>query len=278
MQPSTPMAAIDLRSDYYPLARPDVLAAMAAAAAVGGGFDTRDDPFVRALEQLAAEILGKDDALFLPTCSMANQTAIQLFCQRGDGYVAEATSHVIVAEHGAPAALAGATALPIAGRDRQPDVAALEAVLDEPPIDVVPRLLVLENTHTRLGGLPLTVEATRTLAAAARSAGMAVHLDGARLLNACVALGCRPDELAAPADTVSLSLNKGLGAPTGAILAGPRERIREAVKVRSRVGGNWRGAGMLAAGASAALKAGHAHLAADHEHALQLADLLADSP
>ncbi len=269
---------VDLRSDYYPVVRPEVVDAMIAASREAGGFETRTDRSVRDLETLAAGLLGKEDALFLPTCSMANQIAIQLFCRGGDGFVAETSAHVVVAEAGAPAALSGATALPFGSGAVLPDVADLQATLDEPSVNVVPRLLVLENTHTRLGGLVTDVVASAALAARAHASGLAVHLDGARLLNACVALQCAPHELAAGADTASLSLNKGLGAPVGAVLAGSREHVGEATRIRLRAGGNWRGAGALAAAAAAALRGGYAHLARDHAVARRLAAALEQCP
>ena len=265
MDRSAGESRIDLRSDYYAFLRPEVERALACALHVAGGFDTRTDPRVRELEVLVADLLGKEAAIFVPTCSLANQIAIQLFCRQGEGFVAEASSHVVVAEGGAPAAMAGATALPIGNGVALPDVAALQSVLDDPPINVPPRLLVLENTHTRLGGRVHEVADCVTLAEKARSAGLAVHLDGARLLDACVALRCAPRDFAVAADTVSLSLNKGLGAPVGAVLAGSTAHLRDAVAIQLRSGGNWRGVGMLAGAAVAALQAGYEHLA--HAHA-----------
>ncbi len=269
---------IDLRSDYCPVVRAEVLAALTTAAREADGFETRTRPPVRELEALAARLLGKEDALFVPTCSMANQIAIQLFCRAGDGFVADAGAHVIVAEGGAPAALSGATALPIGPASAVPDADALQAVLDEPPVNVVPRLFVLENTHTRGGGRVTDVATSASLASVARRAGLAVHLDGARLLNACIALRREPHELAAGADTVALSLNKGLGAPVGAILAGSRDHVRQAERIRLRTGGNWRGAGVLAAAAAAALRGGWSHLERDHAAARRFAAGLPGCP
>jgi threonine aldolase len=253
--------------------------AMRVASGQRGGFGPREDLQVRALEELAAAMVGKEDALFCPTCGMANQLAIHLACRPGDALVAEAQAHVIVSEAGGPAALSGVMCRGVPGVNGVPDAALLgEALAGGDSQRSRAALLVVENTHVRLGGAVIDLAASRALQAAARQQGVPVHLDGSRLFNAAASLQLEASELAATADTVAFSLNKGLAAPLGAILAGPRNLISEAVRVRQMFGGGWRPAGIMAAAARVALQTMPGRLAQDHHVAQELARALARVP
>ena len=266
------MKQIDLRSDFVARPTQAMVEAMTRAAEIPGGFGPREDPTVSRLEALAAAVLGKEDALFLPTCMMANQVAIHLRCRPGDVFVTEAESHVVTSESSAASALSGAMPRLVPAKHGVFDSASLEAALV--PGDAQrsrPALVILENTHVRSGGRVVTVESMQEASALARGRGIAVHLDGARIFNAATALGCAASDLAAQADTVSFNLNKGLGAPLGAILAGSRDAIAEAVRIRQLFGGGWRPAGIPAAAGIVALETMVERLGDDHRAAKQLA-------
>ena len=267
---------IELRSDF--LARPtsEMVHAMARAAEIPGGFGMREDPTVSRLEALAAEILGKQDALFVPTCMMANQIALHLRCRPGEIFLTEADAHVVTSESAAASALSGAMPqlLPAAGGAL--DIEALAAALG--PVDAQrarPTVVMQENTHVRSGGRVIALDHMRQVYYLARAHGVPVHLDGARIFNAATALGCPASDLAAQADTVSFNLNKGLCAPVGAILAGPHEAIAEAERVRQMFGGGWRPAGILAAAGIVALQTMISRLSEDHAQARCLVEGLA---
>ena len=261
------MDTVDLRSDF--LARPS--AAMRAAAERAAGslhFGLREDPHQQQLEARLAALLGKEDALVFPTCTMANTTALLLQAPPGSRVLTQPQAHVLVGEANAAAALGGlalaavdagavepaAMAMPDPARWQQ----ALAGCAD--PQRPAVRLCVLENTHNRSGGWALPAAYGAEVARCARAAGARLHLDGARLFHAAGALGCPLQELAAPFDTVSLSLNKAFGAPIAAALAGPRSLIAEALGVRQRLGGGIRPVGAPCAATLAALDE-HAELA-----------------
>lgn len=267
----------DLRSDTSTLPTPAMRQAMAAAEV---GDDVRgEDPTVLRLEAATAELLGKPAALFLPSGTMANQVAIHVHCRPGDELVCEARSHVYWFEGGSIARLSGTQVQPVAAPDGVPTPAQVEAaVRPDDPHQPRTRLLVLENTHNLAGGRPISPGATAALAAAARRHGLLVHVDGARLLNAAVALGCAAHELVAPADTATLCLSKGLGAPVGSMLVGSAAFVAEARRVRKAFGGGMRQAGVLAAAGLLALRDGPALLAVDHARARRLAQGLAELP
>ncbi|MDP6568093.1 MAG: GntG family PLP-dependent aldolase [Alphaproteobacteria bacterium] len=267
---------IDLRSDFVARPTPEMVAAMARAAELPGGFGPREDATVARLERLAADTLGLADALFCPTCTMANQIAIHLRCRPGEAFVTEAEAHVVTSESAAPAALSGAMPKLVPAKGGALAIAAVEAALtgaDAQRARV--GLVVMENTHVRSGGTVLGLEHMAAIAELARVAGVPVHLDGARLFNAACALGVAAAELAACADSVACNLNKGLGAPLGAILAGPADFIAEAVRIRQMFGGGWRPAGIPAAAGIVALESMVDRLADDHARARALADGLA---
>jgi threonine aldolase len=266
---------VDLRSDFLSSPSEAMIDAMNAAARSPGGFGLRENLHVRALETKVATLLNKEDALFCPTCTMANQVAINVHCSPGDAVVAETSSHIFTSEAGAPGALSGVNARPIEGQNgRMDDEALANALTPSDALRARVSLVVLENTHVRSGGQVIPIAAMRSHHAMALQADAAVHLDGARLVNAALALNVELEQLSQYADSVSLSLNKSLGAPLGAALAGTREFITEAVRVRQRFGGGWRPAGIPAAAALVALDHWRARLAADHQRARTLAAAL----
>lgn len=270
-----PQPIIDYRSDLLVPPSPAIKAAVAEALEKPPEFELRGGPYQAELERRTADLLGKEDALLFPTCTMANQTALILHCRPGDAIIAEQDAHIITSEGGAPGSLAGATMLGIAGKNGLPDREAVARHVNAPPNPIAPRVtaLLLENTHLRSGGRVLDQNGSNELSALAREAGIAVHLDGARLFNAAIAAGKPLSDLATIADTVSLSLNKGLGAPFGAMLAGTKALIDEALRVRHRLGGGFRPTAMVAAAAVAALES-YDHIAEDHRRAHELAAAL----
>lgn len=266
---------IDMRSDLVTRPTPAILDAMTAAAKQPHGFGLREDTQVRRLEMSAAKMLGKDDAIFLPSCTMANQIAIQISCRPGDTALAEVSSHVIVSEAGAPAAVSGVTMVGLQAESGRVTPDQVADVLDGP---VPPKIIVLENTHTRSGGSVLDQGQVSAIAQTCRRKGVRLHLDGARLANAAAATDSTLLELAEAFDTVALSLNKGMCAPVGALLAGRVDDIARADRVRQWLGGGWRPATLLAAGGIAALEDWREHLVADHRRAKRLADSIASIP
>ncbi len=237
-----------------------------------------EDPCAQRLERSVAELLGKEAGLFVPTGTMANQIALQLHCRPGDAVVVGEGTHCMAFESGAAAAWAGVQ-FSVAGQGGLFDVEELEQAIN-PPLDLLPRtrLVVLENTHNRAGGAVWPHEQTVAVSERARARGLAIHLDGARLWNAQVATGRSLAQLAAPADTVSVCFSKGLGAPVGSLLAGPRELIREARRLRKMMGAGMRQVGVLCAAASYAVENQRERLRDDHLLAQRLARGLAHVP
>jgi threonine aldolase len=264
---------IDLRSDTATRPTPEMRAAMAAAEV--GDEQLREDPTVNELQRRAAELLGQEEALFLPTATMANQIALKVVGRPGGVLVAEERTHTLVFEAGGPAVHSGLVmcGLPgVAGRlspDQLREVAA--AADDLQPASVV----VLENTHRSAGGRVWPLSELEAVAATARELGIAVHLDGARLLNAATASGVAAAEYGRLADTVTLCFSKGLGCPLGAVLAGSASVMREAWRGKFLFGGAMRQAGMVAAAALYALDHHVERLQEDHARARRLADGLA---
>ena len=234
------------------------------------GFGLREDPTVVRLEALAAEILGKEDALFVPTCMMANQIAIHVCCRPGDVFLTEAEAHVVTSESAAASVLSGAMPRCVAAVNGAFDLDDLVAAL-KPGDTLRPAaaLVLQENTHVRSGGRVIAFEHMQAIAEMARAQGVPVHLDGARIFNAATALGRPASDLAQLAETVSFNLNKGLCAPLGAILAGTSDFVNDAVRVRQMFGGGWRPAGIVA------LQSMVGRLADDHRRAKRLAEKLA---
>jgi threonine aldolase len=267
----------DFRSDTVTRPTPEMRAAMAAAEV--GDDVLGEDPTVRRLEQEAAALLGKEAAVLVPSGTMANQVAIHVHCRPGDELICEARSHVYLFEGGSAARLSGVQVCPVAAQDGFPlPEQVAEAVRPDDAHEPRSRLLVLENTHNMAGGRVAGPARIAALAARARQMGLRVHVDGARLCNAAVAAACAPADLAAPADSVSLCLSKGLGAPVGSVLAGSREFVAAARRARKAFGGGMRQAGILAAAGRIALRDGPALLPADHARAAALARGLAVLP
>ena len=273
---------IDLRSDTVTRPTPAMREAMAQAAV--GDDVYGDDPTVKRLEARTAEILGKDDAVYMPTGSMTNQVAIRAHTEPGDRVVMDIGSHVVRSEGGGPAALSGVTVHPILG-DRGIFTAshlrdALGTTHSGSPTTLTPpaTLLCLENTHNGGGGSVWPLELLDEVVATARAAGLRRHLDGARVWNASAATGVPPARYARDFDSVSVCFSKALGAPVGSALAGSDAFVARARRFKQLFGGGFRQAGVIAAGALHALENHRADLAHDHEKAGRLADVLASIP
>jgi threonine aldolase len=246
----------------------------AVAAAEVGDEQMREDPTVNLLQERVAELLGQERALFLPTATMANQIALKLHGRPGDVLIAEQHSHVLIYEFGGAAAHAGllTVGLPgIAGRLTPAQVRAATSTVED-VVDQRPAVLVLENTHNVAGGRVWPLGDLDSVVAVARAAGVGVHLDGARLLNAAVALGVPAAAIGARVDTVTLCFSKGLGCPFGALLAGPADLMELAWRQKFLFGGAMRQAGMMAAAALYALDHNVERLAVDHARARRLAE------
>jgi threonine aldolase len=263
---------IDLRSDTVTQPTEGMRAAIAAA--VVGDEQKREDPTVTALQDRVATLLGHEAALFVPTATMANQIALKLHGRPGDVLLAEETSHVLVYEYGGAAAPAGLVTrgLPgLAGRITPEQVRAAAAPSAK-IADQRAALVSLEDTHNNAGGRVWPLAELDTVVDAARELELAVHLDGARLLNAAIAQGVAPSEIATRFDTVTLCLSKGLGCPLGALLAGSRELIERAWREKHLFGGAMRQAGIVAAAGVYALDHHLERLAEDHDRARALAE------
>lgn len=267
----------DFRSDTMTSPTPAMRAAMAAARV--GDDVWGEDPTVQELEAAGASLLGKPAAVFLPSGTMANQIAIHLHCRPGDELICEERSHVYVNEGGGIARWSGTQVKPLAAADGFPTPAQIEAAVRADDVHYPrSRLLVLENTHNSAGGRTADPSRIAALAAAAARHGMAAHCDGARLLNAAVALGCAAADLVAPLASTTLCLSKGLGAPVGSLLAGDAAFVKEARRARKAFGGGMRQAGVIAAAGLLALRDGPSLLAIDHVRAKRLALGLAELP
>ncbi len=268
------MNLLDFRSDT--VTSPDEGMRQAMARAEVGDDVYGEDPTVRALEEKVAALLGKEAAVFVPSGTMANQLAIGAQVQPGDEVIAEAGSHCLNFEGGALSALWGAQPRTLDGTRGMFTPDALNALV-RPVADHFPRsrLLCLENTSNRGGGSVWPLAQMQQVAAAARSHGLSIHLDGARLFNAQVAAGVPAARWAACADTVSVCLSKGLGAPVGSLSAATREAVSRMRRLRKRLGGGMRQAGVLAAAGLYALERNVDRLAEDHANARRLADGLA---
>ena len=269
--------AIDLRSDTITQPTPAMRAAMADAEV---GDDTfGDDPTMQRLEACVAEMLGKESALFTPSGTMANQLALRAHTESGDEILVDANAHIYYYEAGGPAALSGVSCRCLAGVHGIFTAKDVETALRPPDQHFPPtKLVCLENTHNRGGGTIWPMERIREVADIARRQGLRMHLDGARLWNASVATGIAERDYAAHFDSVSVCFSKGLGAPIGSALCGPRDFIQRARRFRKMFGGGMRQTGILAAGALYALEHHRSRLAEDHRNARALAQGLARLP
>jgi threonine aldolase len=231
-----------------------------------------DDPTVNRLQERCAELLRKESSIYVPSGSMANQTAIRAQTQPGDEIIAHADSHIYHYEAGAPAGLSGCSLRLLQGPRGQFDATAVRTAV-RPTDSHFPQsaLVVIENTHNRGGGSIWPIEKIRAIREVAQQFGLRMHLDGARLMNACVATGLPPTDYTANFETVSMCFSKGLGAPVGSIVAGTKEMIRRVHRFRKMFGGAMRQAGVLAAAALYALDHNIARLAEDHANAKRLA-------
>jgi threonine aldolase len=268
---------IDLRSDTVTKPTPAMRAAIQAAEVGDDVFN--EDPTVRRLEERVAAVLGKEAAVFVPSGTMSNQIAIKAHTQPGDEMLCEANCHVYNFEAGGPAVLSGVTCRTVEGDHGVLDLSQLEDKV-RPVNDhlVRTRLVCLENTHNRGGGRIFPIEKIQAISEWARNHGLIMHLDGARLWNAVVATGVPAAEWARHFDTVSVCFSKGLGAPVGSALSGPRDFITRARRVRKLFGGGMRQAGVAAAGALFALEHHVERLAEDHRNAQVIAQAVADTP
>jgi threonine aldolase len=268
---------IDLRSDTVTQPSKQMRSAMAAAEVADDVLD--GDPTMARLQERVAELLGVAAALWVPSGSMGNLIALTAQLRRGDAFLAPAGAHVLDAELGTAAWLAGGMprALPhdVGPGKISPDSVRRAAGKPGPYYTLRTSLLCLENTHMAAGGVVTEVDEHAGLAAAARSAGLAVHLDGARLWHASVALGLPPAALTVGVDTVQVCLSKGLGAPVGSVVAGSAEFVEEARRLRKMLGGGVRQGGVLAAAGLVALE-NIERLAEDHARAARLAAGLAE--
>lgn len=264
---------IDLRSDTLTPPTEDMWAAMRRTAFGAASFG--DDPTVRELCGLAAATLGKEAALYVPTCSMANLLALMVFGRPGTQVVLESGMHMVWAEGLGFAHPAGLFPRLLDGVRGALDPAAIEDAVAVPRFGRLPRtsLIAIENSHNNAGGTVLTAERTAAIVEVAARHGIPVHLDGARLFNAAAALHVPVRRLAEPVDTIAISLNKGLSAPEGALLCGPRPTIEEARVAAERIGGaSLHKAGIAAAAGIVALGTMVDRLAEDNRRARRLAE------
>ncbi|MFN3728428.1 MAG: threonine aldolase family protein [Fimbriimonadaceae bacterium] len=271
------MIAVDLRSDTVTRPTPEMYEAMRTAAL--GDDVLGDDPTVRELEELGAAMLGKEAGVFVPSGTMGNQIALATHCRPGDAILLDEDAHILYYEVGAPAVIARAVTC---------TMSAPRGILD--PDEVRRRLLqrtihtpgtalvCIENTHNRAGGTVTPADVMHALGEVAHLHGAKLHMDGARVFNAAVALGVDVKELAAPCDSVSFCLSKGLRSPVGSLLVGSQTFIDEARFWRKRLGGGMRQAGILAACGIVSLTTMVARLAEDHRRARTLAEALATVP
>lgn len=264
---------IDLRSDLCAVPTDAMWEAMRAAQLGWPRFG--EDASLNELCERGAALLGKPAATWVPTCGMANLAALLTFCEPGDRVVLESASHVLSSEGMAITEIARLEPRPVLAADGRPDAGAVEDAIATSGAT----LLVLENTHTRAGGTVLSAGLTEALAETARRHDCRVHVDGARLANAAVALGVPLADVARPADSVALSLNKGLSAPFGALLAGSEAVVERATTILHRLGGaTVHRAGIAAAAGLVALETMVERLGDDHRRARDLADRLARVP
>ncbi|HMO15537.1 MAG TPA: GntG family PLP-dependent aldolase [Pirellulaceae bacterium] len=264
---------IDLRSDTLTRPTPAMRQAMANAEVHDDVIDI--DPTVDRLQKTIAEMLGKEAAMFMPSGTMTNQVAIKYHCLPGDEILCEAGCHILNYEQGGYAQLSGATVNPVRGTDSQLSVEQLQYLIKPNNEHAVrTRLVALENTHNKGGGVILPLENIEAVCQWAKQNQLRTHLDGARLFNAVVATGISAERWCRHFDTVSVCFSKGLGAPVGSALVGPREMIPAIRRHRKLFGGGMRQSGIIAAGALYALEHHIPRLAEDHAAAQILAEAI----
>ncbi|MBK9313964.1 MAG: aminotransferase class I/II-fold pyridoxal phosphate-dependent enzyme [Acidobacteria bacterium] len=266
---------IDLRSDT--VTKPTERMRRAMAEAEVGDDVYMEDPTVLRLQERAAELTGKEAALFVPSGTMGNQICIKLHSRPGTEVVLEERSHIFNYEMGASALISGVTLRPVRGEDGLLDWQKVNAAIHHNAAYYVTptSMIALENSHNMAGGSVMPLGIADEICAGARALGLKTHLDGARIFNASIALSTTVAEIARPFDTVMFCLSKGLGAPVGSMIAGCRDLIREAVSLRKLLGGGMRQVGVLAAAGLVALDESPGVLPDDHANAQRLATGLA---
>lgn len=266
------MDYIDLRSDTVTKPTPEMREAMAEAEV--GDDVYGDDPTLNHLEELAAHILGKEAAVFVPSGTMGNLIALMVHCQRGDEAIVGNRSHIYLNEAGGISALGGIIPNPIV--NQSDGTLALNDILSsirtEDVHHPITRLICIENTQNACGGMPLTLDYTRQVGELARTQSLFLHIDGARIFNAATALNVDVKDLVAPADSVMFCLSKGLSSPIGSILVGTKKFIARARHVRKMLGGGMRQVGIIAAAGLVSMEKMTKRLDEDHERAKRLAD------
>jgi threonine aldolase len=266
------MEYVDLRSDTVTKPTPEMREAMAEAEVGDDVFG--DDPTVNQLEELAAGMLGKEAALFVPSGTMGNLIALLVHCQRGDEVIVGSRSHIYLNEAGGMSALGGIQPCPV---QNQPDgTLALDDILasirTEDVHHPITRLICLENTQNVCGGIPLSAEYTRQVGELAHANNLLLHLDGARIFNAAVAQNVSVQKLVEPADSVMFCLSKGLASPIGSLILGTRKFITRARHIRKMLGGGMRQVGIVAAAGVISLEQMTKRLGEDHTRAKKMAD------
>lgn len=268
---------VDLRSDTVTRPTPEMYEAMLQAPL--GDDVLGDEPTVTKLEELSAQMLGKQAAVFVPSGTMGNQIAIACQTERGDAILLEEESHILYYECGAPAAISGVATWTLPSNLGVMDPNVIESHIVKRSLHTPGTvLLCVENTHNRAGGTVVPLETMRAYREICDKHGMELHLDGARVFNASVALGVRVSEITKHADSVSFCLSKGLGSPVGSLLCGSREFIEKARQWRKRLGGGMRQSGILAACGNVSLTQMVDRLAEDHRRARALASALDELP
>ncbi len=271
------MVSVDLFSDT--VTRPTAAMRRAMAEAEVGDEQQREDPTVNLLQDMVADLLGKEAAVFLPSGTMCNQVAFAVHCRPGDEILLQEQAHPLLFEVGGASAMIGALLRPLAGPGALFSAEQVRAAI-RPPAYYMPRTraVSIEQTSNVAGGICWPLEQIEEVCRAAHAGGLVTHMDGARLFNAVVARGTPGRQFAAHFDSVWIDLSKGLGAPVGAVLAGSRAFIEEAWRYKQRFGGAMRQAGIIAAAGVYALRHHVDRLAEDHERARRLADGLAEIP
>lgn len=272
------MEYIDLRSDTVTKPTPEMRQAMAEAEV--GDDVYLEDPTVNRLQEMAAQMLGKEAALFVPSGTMGNQVCVKLHTQPGQEVITEERSHIFNYEMAAMAVVSGTLARPVRGEDGLLDWPSIQSAIRPRSAYYVAQtgLVTLENSHNMAGGACMPLERMEEICEGAHEAGLPVHLDGARIFNAAIALKRDPAELARPADSVMFCLSKGLGAPIGSLIAGRKDFIERALAVRRMFGGSMRQVGVIAAAGLVALEKMTARLEEDHANAQLIARGLAEIP
>ncbi|MGH3023843.1 MAG: threonine aldolase family protein [Gaiellaceae bacterium] len=268
---------IDLRTDTLTQPTPGMRRAIAEA--IVGDEQKREDPTVIALEERGAELVGHEEAVFVPTATMANQIALRLLSEPGDEVVGDALAHIFRYELGGPAVHSGLAMKSLETPDGRFTAEQVRTAVNPPgDLHMAPtRVLCVENTHNGAGGRVWTLEQVRAVTSEGRRHGLALHLDGARLLNAVAASGTAAADYGREFDTVALCLSKGLGCPLGALVAGSREGMAKARRLKHLFGGAMRQAGIVAAAGLYALDYHVERLADDHANARRLAEELVEA-